>query len=69
MLIIQQVEGCLFKVPRRPFEDQSDVFKSMFTLPPGQNIVVDGMSDDKPLLLENIKKDDFRAFLHVLFPP
>lgn len=63
------MEGRLFKVPRKPFEDQSDVFRAMFTLPPGQNTEVDGMSDDKPLLLETVKKDDFRAFLQVLFPP
>jgi len=68
-MIIFQVEGKLFKVPRKPFEDQSDVFKSMFTLPPGHNAEVDGLTDDKPIHLDNIKKNDFRAFLQVLFPP
>lgn len=63
------MEGKLFKVPRKPFEDQSDVFKSMFTLPPGHNAEVDGLTDDKPIHLDNIKKNDFRSFLQVLFPP
>ncbi|THH08473.1 hypothetical protein EW145_g2676, partial [Phellinidium pouzarii] len=63
------VEDTLFKVPRRPFEEQSDIFRSMFTLPLENNGQFDGISDEKPLRLEGVKKDDFRAFLQVLLPP
>ncbi len=41
----------------------------MFTLPPGQETDIDGLSDDRPLLLEGIKRDDFRSFLRALYPP
>ncbi|EJC98678.1 uncharacterized protein FOMMEDRAFT_143095 [Fomitiporia mediterranea MF3/22] len=68
-MTIFQVEDYLFKVPRRPFEDQSDIFRSMFLLPQGQSKLVEGMSDENPLVLEGISKKDFRAFLQVLLPP
>ncbi|KAI5117707.1 hypothetical protein M0805_003196 [Coniferiporia weirii] len=68
-MTIIQVESTLFKVPRRPFEEQSDIFRSMFTLPPENNAQFDGMSDEKPLRLDGVKRDDFRAFLQVLLPP
>ncbi|KAH8111838.1 hypothetical protein DFH11DRAFT_1512330 [Phellopilus nigrolimitatus] len=68
-MTIFQVEGCLFKVPRKPFEEQSEIFRSMFSLPQESNAMVEGMTDDKPLILDSVKKADFRAFLQVLFPP
>jgi len=67
--IVFKVENVLFKVPRRAFEEHSDVFRAMFTLPPGQETGIDGLSDDRPLLLEGIKRDDFRSFLRALYPP
>ena len=66
---ITKVEDTLFKVPRKPFEDQSDIFRSMFLLPPEGNAQHDGVTDDKPVKLEGINKVDFRAFLRVLLPP
>ncbi|KAL5519555.1 hypothetical protein ACEPAH_1238 [Sanghuangporus vaninii] len=68
-MTIFQVEDCLFKVPRKPFEDQSDIFRSMFQLPPGHDKQVDGLHDEMPLVLEGISKKDFRSFLQVLLPP
>lgn len=56
-------------MPRKPFEEQADIFRSMFLLPSGSQAPVEGLSDDKPLVLEGITKKDFRAFLQVLLPP
>ena len=41
----------------------------MFSLPPERNVQVEGMSDERPLILEGVTQKDFRAFLKVLFPP
>ncbi|KLO13797.1 hypothetical protein SCHPADRAFT_827519 [Schizopora paradoxa] len=67
--IVFKVENMLFKVPRRPFEEHSDVFRAMFTLPPGSQTETDGLSDERPLILQGIKCDDFRPFLKALYPP
>ncbi|KAH8117106.1 hypothetical protein DFH11DRAFT_1579276 [Phellopilus nigrolimitatus] len=66
--VVFKVEDCLFRVPREGFEEQSDVFKTMFTLPSGGAAELDGCSDDHPVLLEGISVDDFRTFLKVLYP-
>lgn len=63
-----QVEDILFQVPRKELEEQSEVFKTMFAMPPGDSAVVDGQSDDQPLNLEGISARDFRAFLAYLYP-
>jgi hypothetical protein len=63
-----EVEGCLFKVPRGPFERNSEVFQDMFRLPVPENTVPDGSSDEHPLRLDGVKKNDFRQLLKVMFP-
>ncbi|KAI1788629.1 hypothetical protein LXA43DRAFT_974680 [Ganoderma leucocontextum] len=57
-----------FKVPRRKFEEGSEVFRDMFAVPPGDN-VVEGQTDEHPLLLESISMDEFRSLLRVMFRP
>ncbi|KDQ51171.1 hypothetical protein JAAARDRAFT_706786 [Jaapia argillacea MUCL 33604] len=65
--IIFSVEGQLFKVPKTYFEQHSDVFRGMFTLPNvGTN--KEGMSDHNPLRLEGVKKKDFVRLLRVMYP-
>ncbi|KAI0761524.1 hypothetical protein BD413DRAFT_617048 [Trametes elegans] len=68
--IIFLVDDVLFKVSRKPFERDSEVFRDMFSLPsPRGNIAeVDGMSDQRPLVLGGIGASEFRAFLNVIFP-
>jgi len=61
------VENSLFKVPRYPFEQGSEVFRDMFQLPVGEGSVVDGCDDSHPLRLDQIRKEDFIQFLKVLF--
>ncbi|KAL5511387.1 hypothetical protein ACEPAH_4603 [Sanghuangporus vaninii] len=62
-----EVEGTLFRVPRHPFETESQIFKDMFEIPSDSS--ADGSSDEKPLILPGISANDFRAFLKVLFDP
>ncbi|KAI0642640.1 hypothetical protein C8Q79DRAFT_917088 [Trametes meyenii] len=64
----RQVENRLFKVPKRKFVDNSEVFEGMFEIP-GDPASVEGNTDEKPLTLEGIKKDEFRALLGVMFKP
>jgi len=61
------VEGTLFKVPRRYFERNSDVWSAVFTLPSG-DMETEGSSDDNPIRLESITKIDFRRLLMVMYP-
>ncbi|KAL5490049.1 hypothetical protein ACEPAI_4882 [Sanghuangporus weigelae] len=62
-----EVEGILFRVPRHPFETESQIFKDMFAIPSDSS--ADGSSDEKPLILPGISANDFRVFLKVLFDP
>ncbi|KAF8548457.1 hypothetical protein OG21DRAFT_1449080 [Imleria badia] len=62
-----RVEDSLFKVPRDPFELESTVFRDMFLLPTGDLHREEGTSDDNPIYLEGIQKDEFEQLLGVLF--
>ena len=63
-----QVEDTLFRVPRRYFEQESEIFRTMFQLPVANDTAPDGSSNEKPLLLEGVNKEDFRQLLRVMFP-
>lgn len=63
-----QVENRLYKVPKRKFVDGSEVFRDMFALP-ADSTTVEGQTDEKPIVLESIKKDEFEPLLHVMFTP
>ncbi|TBU26986.1 hypothetical protein BD309DRAFT_1021809 [Dichomitus squalens] len=66
--IVFQVGTRLFKLPRRKFEGDSEVFRDMFTIPPGDNIA-EGQSDEHPLMLESIQAEEFESLLQVMFRP
>jgi len=65
--IVFLVEDTLFKVPRTPFE-RSGIFATVFTLPAGENKVVEGCDDEHPFKLEGVGKVDFVRFLRHLYP-
>ena len=48
-------------------EEESDVFKDMFTLPPSPGEEVEGQSDDKPIRLEGVKKEEFSSLVKLLY--
>ncbi|PBK73990.1 hypothetical protein ARMSODRAFT_567436 [Armillaria solidipes] len=60
------VEDQLFKVTRRMFEESSEVFSTMFSLPQGGSSPVDGSDDEHPLVLQGIKSIDFENLLKAI---
>ncbi|TFK94288.1 hypothetical protein K466DRAFT_580066 [Polyporus arcularius HHB13444] len=62
-----RVENVSFCVPPLYFDD-SEAFKSMFSLPATPDGTQDGSSEERPLLLEGVRADDFRDLLRVLSP-
>lgn len=64
-----QVEDTLFKLPRCLFEESSEIFRDMFSLPIQEGIPYDGSSDDHPLVLEGVRKIDFRRLLLAMYLP
>ncbi|KAF9239116.1 hypothetical protein BU15DRAFT_47003, partial [Melanogaster broomeanus] len=62
-----QVEGCLFHVPRGPFETESTVFRDMFLLPVPDIHEVEGLNDARPIHLEGTRRYDFEQLMKVLF--
>ena len=64
----RKVEDVLYRVPRDHFERQSDVFRDLFQLPIPAGTLPDGSSDEQPLLLEGICKEDFKQLLRIMFP-
>jgi hypothetical protein len=65
--LVEQVEGVLFKVPRRYFEKNSNIWSGLFTLPLGSN-QAEGFSDENPIRLESISSIDFQRLLMVMYP-
>ena len=53
------MEGTLFKLPHYLFEETSDIFQDMFSLPAPEGTLYDGCSDEQPLFLEGVRKEDF----------
>ncbi|KAF9523866.1 hypothetical protein CPB83DRAFT_798769 [Crepidotus variabilis] len=66
--VVFLVENTRFKVPTQRFEEESEVFKSMFTLPPGSDLSSEGQTDEHPIRLDGVLKKDFKALLRVLYP-
>ncbi|KAJ3528467.1 hypothetical protein NMY22_g9401 [Coprinellus aureogranulatus] len=64
--VVFQVENALFRVPRRAFEEESEVFRAMFTLPTKEG--GEGGSDGSPIVLHGYFEKDFAAILKVLYP-
>ncbi|KAI6140487.1 hypothetical protein BKA82DRAFT_4179692 [Pisolithus tinctorius] len=61
------VENCLFRVPREPFQRESKFFCDKFSSLQGDSGEVEGLSDEKPIQLEGVEKNDFEQLLKVLF--
>ncbi|KAJ8502767.1 hypothetical protein ONZ45_g11454 [Pleurotus djamor] len=66
--IVFLVEDRLFKVPRNRFMAESPVFRTMTEFPPGPNLQVDGMSDEQPLRLDLVGREEFISLLRFFFP-
>ncbi|KAH9927031.1 hypothetical protein B0H21DRAFT_826507 [Amylocystis lapponica] len=62
------IEDTLFRVNRRNFQNDSQIFRDMYMLPVPDTTAVDGSSDDRPLRIDGIAKADFVQLLRVMFP-
>ena len=65
--LILIASGVAFKVYRRPFVEQSPVFRDMFSLPQGVQST-EGTVDDHPIDLHGVTAAEFSALLRVLYP-
>ncbi|KIL66381.1 hypothetical protein M378DRAFT_23362 [Amanita muscaria Koide BX008] len=66
--IVFRVEDELFKVSQHLFVQHSQVFRDMFKIPQSESIGPDGSSDERPLILKGIQKQDFIQLLRFLHP-
>jgi hypothetical protein len=62
--LTQQVEGHLYSIPKDTLKTQSHVFEGMFDV--GDRSAGEGASDDKPIVLEGYKRQDFESLLKIL---
>ncbi|KAI6004853.1 hypothetical protein EDD15DRAFT_1022890 [Pisolithus albus] len=61
------VENCLFRLPREPFQQESGFFCDKLSSLQGEDGEAEGLSDEKPIRLDGVKKSDFEQLLKVLF--
>ncbi|QRW11952.1 The BTB (BR-C, ttk and bab)/POZ (Pox virus and Zinc finger) domain [Ceratobasidium sp. AG-Ba] len=64
--IVLQVENVLFKIDISLLATHSEIFKSMISVPAGPN-TVEGTSDANPIVLPQVKPDEFRDLLRVFY--
>ncbi|SJL01258.1 uncharacterized protein ARMOST_04576 [Armillaria ostoyae] len=67
--VVFLAENTLFNVPRYHFENFSEVFTTMYTLPHGDSLNADGSSDEHPLVLQGVTAQEFRSLLNVMLHP
>jgi hypothetical protein len=64
MFAAVQVEGVIYSIPKRIFND-SAVFSDMYDLPQDPCHPADGVDEAHPLKLDGTKKTDFENFLRL----
>ncbi|KAI0927742.1 hypothetical protein AcW1_005181 [Taiwanofungus camphoratus] len=67
--VVFLIEGTILRLTRYPFENNSKVFRDMYMLPVVDSSIIDGSSDEHPLVLEGVEKAAFEQLLRVLYPP
>ncbi|KAJ3881061.1 hypothetical protein F5051DRAFT_136174 [Lentinula edodes] len=63
------VDNRLFQIPFAYLSNESEIFRGMMDVPLPSDGTAEGMSDDHPIRLEGVSKEDFRQLLRVLCPP
>ena len=66
--VTAQVEDAVYCVNRVVFVKDSDFFRELFELPAESGRPVEGSSNEHPLRVEGIDKEDMLLFLHAMFP-
>ncbi|KAJ3860679.1 hypothetical protein EV359DRAFT_67126 [Lentinula novae-zelandiae] len=64
---IFEVENVLYKIPRARLAEESSLFETMFTLPPGAGNTSEGEDDDHPIHLPQTERKDWECLLKLLF--
>jgi len=62
------VEGCIFHIPVDALVEQSEIFRGMMELPVSSDQEAEGLSDENPIRLDGVSKDDFQQLIKVLHP-
>ncbi|KAH8804314.1 hypothetical protein DL96DRAFT_1686484 [Flagelloscypha sp. PMI_526] len=65
--VVFQAESTLFRVPKHRFVELSSVFRDMFSVPSGSHHQIEGISEEKPIIVQD-SVEDFRALLSYLYP-
>ncbi|KAG2003711.1 hypothetical protein CC2G_004297 [Coprinopsis cinerea AmutBmut pab1-1] len=60
-----QVVDTLYNVPRHALERESSFFRTLFTVPPGD---LEKNSDDNPIHIPQVEKEEFEAIIEILYP-
>ncbi|KAJ3555819.1 hypothetical protein NM688_g2366 [Phlebia brevispora] len=66
-LVTFKVENRLFRVHRYFFIRESAIFRDMFLLPSGATREVDGMSDERPVVLPGVTIEEFENLLKFFY--
>jgi hypothetical protein len=62
-----KVEKSLFRVHRHFFVRESVVFHDMLSIPSGSETTIEGLSDDNPIVLEDVRRVDFENMLWMFY--
>ncbi|KXN92900.1 hypothetical protein AN958_07989 [Leucoagaricus sp. SymC.cos] len=57
------VDGHLYRVHRHYLLEESEVFRGMFHSQPGGKTDYEGTSDERPILLPDVKKEEFEVLM------
>ncbi|KAL5494656.1 hypothetical protein ACEPAI_117 [Sanghuangporus weigelae] len=68
-LVTFRVEDRLFRVPKDPFENQSEHFRKLFANVPTRTGTNPARDIDEPIFLPGIDKSAFQNLLRLLYPP
>ena len=66
-MFTSQVERDLFRVHRYFFVRESVVFRDMLSIPSGSETATEGLSDDKPILLQDVRSIDFEHMMWMFY--
>ena len=64
---IFQVGKSLFRVHRYFFIRESVIFRDMLSIPSGSEAAIEGLSDENPIILEDVKKVHFEWMLWMFY--
>lgn len=67
-ILVWQVEGCLFKVPKYHFVRSAEIFPVSLDHPQEEVLNAEGYSEESPIFLPDTTKVDFENLMKILYP-